>query len=141
MTKAVSFYRDILGLEVTFDDYHDPQAIAALFGYHAPILHSVVVGCPDGSEIELVQFESPRGRAAVEREAADAGLLSINLRVVDIEALVSRLRSSGYAPSSGIVEQTLPDGGTIKVSICPAPDAVTIILVELPDGRGTLASR
>ena len=91
LSEAVHYFRDLLGLSVTFDDYHDPAAISALFGYPEPRLHSVIVSCPDGSEIELVEFESPRGRTDLRREAADAGLLSINLRVSGIEAIVERL--------------------------------------------------
>lgn len=140
MAAAVTYYRDLLGLRVTFDAYHDPAAIAALFGVPDPRLHAVVVGCPDGSELELVEWEQPRGRPVVPREARDAGILSVNLRVTGIEDLVARLASSGYPSSSGIVPQSLPDGGTIKVAICPAPGGVTIILVELPEGRGGLGA-
>lgn len=139
LKETARYYRDLLGLKVTFDDYHDPAAISALFGYAKPVLHSIVVSCPDGSEIELVEFESPRGRPPVQREAADAGLLSINLRVEGIEAIVERLRGAGYPPYSGIVPQTLPDGGIIKVAVCRAPDGVRIILVDL-QGRASLAS-
>lgn len=139
MTETVHYYRDLLGLSVTFDDYHDPAAISALFGYPEPVLHSVIVSCPDGSEIELVEFESPRGRALVGREPADAGLLSINLRVTGIAAIAERLRYAGYEPHSDIVPQTLPDGGVIKVAVCRAPDGVTLILVDL-QGRESLAS-
>jgi catechol 2,3-dioxygenase-like lactoylglutathione lyase family enzyme len=140
MDEAVRYYRDLLGLKVTFDDYHDPAAIAQLFGYQEPRVHSVVVSCPDGSEIELVEFERPRGRPLVEREAADAGILSLNLRVTGIEAIIDRLVAGGYEPSSTIVPQTLPDGGVLKVAVCRAPDGVAIILVELPPGRGSLAA-
>ena len=138
MTHAVAYYRDLLGLRVTFDDHHDPAAISALFGVPDPRMHAVVVGCPDGSEIELVEWEQPRGRPIVPREPRDAGILSVNLRVTGIEDLVARLAAGGYPSSSGIVPQTLPDGGVIKVAICPAPGGVTIILVELPEGRAGL---
>src|SRR5262245_12309816 len=117
MLDTVRYYRDLLGLAVAFDDYDDPAAISAVFGYYTPVLHSVVVSCPDGSEIELVEFESPRGRSLVQREPADAGLLSINLRVEGIGAIVERLRGAGYQPYSEIVPQTLPDGGVIKVAV------------------------
>jgi hypothetical protein len=36
------------------------------------------------------------------------------------------------------VPQTLPDGAIIQVQVCRAPDGVTIILVELPEGRDRL---
>jgi hypothetical protein len=127
-------------LTVTFDDYHDPAAISLLFGYDEPRLHAIVVTCPDGSEIELVEFEQPRGRSPVMREAADAGLLSVNLRVRDIRAIVDRLRAAGYPPRSDLVRQILPDGGAITVAVCRGPDDVTLILVELPEGRESLGA-
>ena len=138
MADAVAFYRDLLGLTVTFDDYHDPAAISGLFGYAEPVVHAVVVGLPDGSEIELVEFERPRG-TPVRRAAGDPGLMAVNLLVDGVDELVARLTAGGYPPSSVIVPQTLPDGGQIRVVVCPGPDDVTIILVELPPGRTSLA--
>ena len=43
MDAAVAFYRDLLGLTVTFADDHDPAAIEGLFGYPDPIVHAVVL--------------------------------------------------------------------------------------------------
>ena len=139
MVKAVQFYQDLLGLRVTFDDYHDPAAISPLFGFPDPIVHAVVVSCPDGSEIELVEFERPRG-TLVRRAPGDPGLMAVNLLVTDIEAVVGRLREGGYEPTSPVVTQTLPDGGELKVIACRAPDDVAVLLVELPPGRTSLAT-
>jgi catechol 2,3-dioxygenase-like lactoylglutathione lyase family enzyme len=138
MAEAVRYYRDLLGLRVTFDDDHDPAAISALFGYPDPQVHAVVVGCPDGTEIELVRFQRPEGRRKVDRQPADAGILSVNLRVTGLADIVRRLTAGGYPPSSPVVPQTLPDGAIIQVQVCRAPDGVTIILVELPEGRDRL---
>ena len=138
MTEAVRFYRDLLGLKVTFDDFHDPAAISSLFGVTDPVVHAVVVGCPDGSEIELVEFERPRG-AFITRSPGDPGLMAVNLLVSDLGVIVERLRAGGYEPLSPIVLQTLPDGGGIKVVVLRAPDHVSILLVELPPGRSSLA--
>lgn len=138
MDEAVAFYRDLLGLRVTFDDFHDPVAIEGLFGYPDPVVHAVVVSLPDGSEIELVEFERPRG-SPVRRRPGDPGLMAINLLVEDVAGFVERLTAGGYPPTSGIVVQTLPDGGQIRVVVCRAPDDVTVILVELPPGRSSLA--
>jgi catechol 2,3-dioxygenase-like lactoylglutathione lyase family enzyme len=140
MNDALPFWRDALGLRVTFDEYHDPEAIASLFGYEKPVVHSVVVSCPDASEIELVEFEHPRGQPAITRHAGDIGLFSINLRVTGVEGIVERVLAGGYAlTSDGVVNQVLPDGGVIKVAVVRGSDEVTVILVELPEGRGSLA--
>src|SRR6187455_3349190 len=105
LPTTVAFFRDLLGLRVTFDDDHDPAAISPLFGLPDPRVHAVVVSCPDGSELELVRFAQPQGRTSVDREPADAGILSVNLRVTGIEAIVERLRAGGYPPSSELVPQ------------------------------------
>jgi len=139
LPTTVAFFRDLLGLTVTFDDDHDPIAISALFGLDAPAVHAVVVSCPDGSEIELVQLTSEE-REVARRRPFDPGLMAVNLLVHDVDAIVARLTAAGYPPTSPIVLQTLPDGGTIRVQVCRAPDDVTIILVELPPGRTSLAA-
>jgi catechol 2,3-dioxygenase-like lactoylglutathione lyase family enzyme len=138
MARSLPFYRDALGLSVTFDDHHDPEAISALFGIESPQVRSVIVRCPDGSEIELVEYERPRGRSRSERAPNDAGLLAINLRVTEIDGLVARVLAGGYSVPSGIVDQTLPDGAVIRVAVTEGPDAETIILVQLPEGRDSL---
>jgi lactoylglutathione lyase len=138
MDRSLRFYSGALGLEVTFDDYHDPAAISALFGIDEPRVRSIVVRCPDRSEIELVEYEQPRGRSRSEREPNDAGILAVNLRVTDIEPLVARVLAGGYEVPSGIVDQVLPDGGVIRVAVTIGPDGETIILVELPEGRSSL---
>ncbi len=140
MAESVRFWRDALGLRVSFDDYHDPAAIADLFGYANPSVHSVVVSCPDGSEIELVEFEQPRG-ADSPRKAGDMGYFSLNFRVTDIDAVVSRVTDAGFAlTSKGIVDQVLPDGGVIRVAVIHGSDDVIVILVQLPEGRASLAA-
>lgn len=138
MDDALAFYRDVLGLRVTFDDLHDPAAIARLFGLVEPIVRSVIVECDDGSEIELVEFQRPRGRAVADRRMPDAGLAALNLRVAGMAAIAERIQAAGFAMTSEIVEQTLPDGAILKAAVCLGPDGVTIILVEPPAGRRSL---
>ena len=138
MARSLPFYRDALGLSVTFDDHHDPEAISALFGIESPQVRSVIVRCPDESEIELVEYERPRGRPRSERAPNDAGILAINLRVTEIDALVARILAGGYASP---VRHRGPDAP--RRSGHPGcgdrrPDGETIILVQLPEGRGSL---
>jgi catechol 2,3-dioxygenase-like lactoylglutathione lyase family enzyme len=140
MAEAVRFWRDALGLRVTFDDYHDPAAISDLFGYTDPRVHSVVVSCPDNTEIELVEFEDPRGSDSP-RGAGDIGYFSLNFRVTGIDAVVARVKAAGYSlTSNGIVDQVLPDGGVIRVAVIHGADDVIVILVQLPEGRASLAA-
>ena len=138
MDVALAFYRDVLTLRVTFDDFHEPLAISKLFGLSEPRVRSVIVECSDTSEVELVEFQRPRGKSATDRHMPDAGFAALNLRVTGMAGLVDRIVAGGFAMLSEIVEQTLPDGATLKVAVCRGPDGVTIILVEPPAGRRTL---
>ena len=138
MDRAVKFYGGVLGLKQTFDDMHDPAAIANLFHFDAPIVRSVVFETGDRSEFELVEFKNPRGRASTDREMNDAGIAALALRVTGLCSLAARIEAGGYTLLSGIVEQILPDGAVLRVAVCIGPDQVKVILVEPPAGRKSL---
>jgi catechol 2,3-dioxygenase-like lactoylglutathione lyase family enzyme len=140
MEVAIRFYRDILGLTVTFDDNHDPDAIARLFGYDEPVVRSTVLECEDRSEFELVEFKRPRGRPTTDRGMHDAGIAALALRVSGLDEIVGRVEAGGFRLSSGIVEQILPDGAILRVAVCIGPDNVKTILVQPPSGRKSLAA-
>jgi catechol 2,3-dioxygenase-like lactoylglutathione lyase family enzyme len=139
MNAAMRFYGGILRLKVTFDDMHDPQAIARLFGFAAPVVRSIVLECPDRSEFELTEYQRPKGRPTTDREMNDAGIAALALRVTGLDELVERVEAGGFALLSGIVEQVLPDGAILKVAVCLGPDSVKVILVEPPADRKSLA--
>ena len=67
-------------------------------------------------------------------------IVALALRVTGVEELVRRVEGGGFAVTSGIVEQVLPDGAILKVAVCCGPDNVTVILVEPPADRKSLAS-
>ena len=140
MDAAMRFYGDILRLKVTFDDMHDPVAIGRLFSFDAPVVHSIVLECSDRSEFELVEFQKPKGRTTTDRNMNDAGIAALALRVAGLDELVGRVHAGGFTLSSGVVEQTLPDGAILRVAVCCGPDNVKVILVEPPSGRKRLAS-
>ncbi|MBA3516540.1 MAG: VOC family protein [Rhizobiales bacterium] len=137
---SLRFYRDILRLSATFDDFHDSLAIARLFGFAEPRVRSAILECADRSEFELVEFQQPRGRQTTDQGMNDAGIVALALRVRNLVELVGRVEAGGLTISSGIVEQILPDGAVLRVAVCTAPDGVRIILVEPPEGRRSLGA-
>jgi catechol 2,3-dioxygenase-like lactoylglutathione lyase family enzyme len=138
MDAAMLFYGDILRLKVTFDDMHDPVAIGRLFDFEKPVVRSIVLECADRSEFELIEYRQPKGRSTTDRKMNDAGISALALRVAGVEELVGRVEAGGFVVTSGIVEQTLPDGAILKVAVCRGPDNVTVILVEPPADRKSL---
>ena len=140
LDKSIVFFGDTLRLRQTFDDMHDPNAIQALFGFHEPVVRSAVFECPDGSEFELTQYIDPKGRLINDREMNDVGLVALALRVNGLTDLVRWVEDAGYEFLSGIVEQILPNGATLRVAVCVGPDQVKVILVEPPMGRKSLGA-
>jgi catechol 2,3-dioxygenase-like lactoylglutathione lyase family enzyme len=137
MDRALAFYRDLLGMTVTFDAEHDPGSIRTLLGIPDARVRSVVVSCPDGSEIELAEYLS--GAASImPRRFAEPGINLLSLRVEGIEELIDRLEQAGYAFTSPLVRQPLLDGRLVKVAVCLGPDATPVTLTELPDERRSL---
>ena len=138
MQNALGFYRDLLGLRITFDQIHDPEMAQQLTGYVRPDVRAVVLEAPDGTEIELAEFRRPRGRTRASYEWADAGINSVTFRVADLAGLVANLSEAGIRFMSEIVTQELDDGAKVKVVYCYGPDDVVITLGEMPVGRRTL---
>jgi catechol 2,3-dioxygenase-like lactoylglutathione lyase family enzyme len=138
MAEALRFYRDLLGMHVTFDAQHDPASLESLLQMPSPKVRSVVVACPDGTEIELAMFLDPTSARRLRRRFDEPGINLISFRVHAIDQLVERITAAGYRFTSAVVSQPLPDGAIAKVAVCRGPDQVAITLTELPEGRQSL---
>lgn len=139
METSLAFYRDLLGMRVSYAWEHDPGTLRALTGYPDPQAAAAVLECPDGTEIELVEFRRPLGLERVEKRWHDAGLSFAAFKVTGIEGLVDRLLRAGVRFNGDVVHQRLDDGAVVKVVYCFAPEGTSITLVELPPARQTLA--
>jgi lactoylglutathione lyase len=140
MEASLRFYRDLLGLEVSHAWEHDRDTLRSLTGYEDPAGKAAILGCPEGTEIELVEFHRPRGLDHVEKRWEDAGLSFAAFRVSDIGAVVDRLRAAGIRFNGDVIDHRQEDGSIVKVVYCFAPEGTTITLVELPPGRRTLGA-
>jgi catechol 2,3-dioxygenase-like lactoylglutathione lyase family enzyme len=135
MAESLHFYRDLLGLQVTYTWDHDPETLSRLTGYHQPHARAAILECSDGTELELVEFQRPRGSDKAEKRWHDAGISFIAFKVNGIEALVERLKAAGVPFNGDVVHHTLEDGNVVKVVYCFAPEGTTVTFTE-----GTLPS-
>lgn len=138
MDNGLDFFRDTLGMRVTFDAIHDVASLETLLGIDAPHVRSVIVACPDDTEIELAQFLNADPGPCPIRPFDQPGINLLSLKVIGIAELVERITAAGYTFTSPIVSQPLPDGSVAKVAVCRGPDGVAITLTELPEGRTSL---
>lgn len=139
MTTSLRFYRDLLGLKVTYAWDHNADTLSKLTGYQQPQARAAILECPDGTELELVEFQRPRGSSHATKRWHDAGISFIAFKVTNVDALVERLKAAGVSFNGDVVHHTLEDGAVVKVVYCFSPEGTTVTFTELPAGRQKLA--
>src|SRR3989304_5349783 len=101
MDRSVAFYRDLLGLEVTW------SSDAAGVRFEGAVADAVT-GCPGTSQrivfmrtgedlVELVEY-TPTGREQVDNKASDSGAMHVCFRTDDIDDLYRRRVAAGGRP-------------------------------------------
>jgi catechol 2,3-dioxygenase-like lactoylglutathione lyase family enzyme len=94
MEKAVEFYRDVIGMEITMDREFDlPLAqITGLEGARARIVHMRF----GESVVELFDYKHPQGRERrTDHRQADYGLTHIGFMVEDFQSTYQDLKAKG----------------------------------------------
>jgi catechol 2,3-dioxygenase-like lactoylglutathione lyase family enzyme len=117
MEEAVVFFRDLLGFTLADRDTHDPKQLGPLLAMDAPDVPVAIVTCPDGTEIELLEFRSPRGEQAVSRRFEDVGISVVTVIVDDVTAMTERLAAHGYRAQGSIVPFVGQDRDLLAVHV------------------------
>jgi methylmalonyl-CoA/ethylmalonyl-CoA epimerase len=118
LDKAISLYRDVLGLELAeIEVVPEQQVRTAIFGHG---LGRVELICPTSADTGVAKFLEKRGE----------GLHHICLEVEDIEATMAALKAKG-APL--IDQEPKPGAGGAKVAFIH-PKGCHGVLIELRQG-------
>jgi catechol 2,3-dioxygenase-like lactoylglutathione lyase family enzyme len=148
LEKAVEFYRDGLGLEVSGEpgDATGNAALLDMFGLpDAHIRWQIARPAGMMSGVEIVEISDAGGRP-LDRQIQDAGAFSLIVFVRDIDATLARVRNLGAeVVSTGDVPATLPFGPqtTAKMVVVKDLDDHFIELVEpeqMPDTQAPASS-
>jgi catechol 2,3-dioxygenase-like lactoylglutathione lyase family enzyme len=94
MDKAIAFYRDVIGMEKTFDREFDAPItrLTSLPDVRVRVVHMKL----GGSAVELFEYKQPRGRPpAREHRQNDFGLTHIGFLVDDFWGTYQRLVDKG----------------------------------------------
>ena len=97
LPRSLAFYRDVLGMEVLFEQEKEGGYLAAIVGYpdaHVRMAHLAFPG--DDHRLELFEYVAPEPRGEP-GEPRDVGITHVCLRVDDVDALVDRLQRAGAA--------------------------------------------
>ena len=135
LDRAVHFYRDGLGLEVSGEpgDATDNLPLRNMFGL--PDAHiRWQIARPGGmmTGVEIVEISGAGGHA-LDRRVQDPGAVSLIAFVRDIDATLARLKAQGTPiVSTGDVPATLPfgPGTTAQMVVVRDPDGHFVELVE-----------
>jgi catechol 2,3-dioxygenase-like lactoylglutathione lyase family enzyme len=127
--RALSFWRDGLGLTVLFDHVFTGDW-PTLFDATSDTLRSIFLGdlgAPDTGIVELVVFDDP----APERESMagpSAGFFLISLNR-EVEPTLGRLTDLGFADDARQIAVPAPHGKQVQMAVVTAPDGVRVELI------------
>ena len=128
LATSLPFYRDLLGLEVWWDQVEEGPFVEAVTGVAGARIHTVKLRAPNGVSIELLQYLNTPTPVPPLTHSNDVGCNHVALQVRDLDALYER------AVEQGIRFNTAPlvaAGGNAKVTYCRDPEGVLVELVEI----------
>jgi len=132
LDRSVSFYRDLLGCQVSAPVRAEGPFFEAITGVPGCQIDVSFARLPD-HVIELLCYRHPPGRVSTLR-ACDPGFMHICLKVEDLERVISLVRSAGFQAVGPLqVAQGGPVDG-LKVVYVRDPDGVVLELIEEPPG-------
>jgi catechol 2,3-dioxygenase-like lactoylglutathione lyase family enzyme len=127
--RALSFWRDGLGLEVLFDHVFAGDW-PTLFDARTETLRSIFLGdpsAPDTGIVELVVFDNPAPqRESIAGPAAGFFLVSLNR---DVEPTMRRLTDLGFGDDVRQIVVPAPHGKQVQMAVITAPDGVRVELI------------
>jgi catechol 2,3-dioxygenase-like lactoylglutathione lyase family enzyme len=139
MQRSRAFYREVLGFREVADREVFGEAYEKLFGTFGVRLHAVRMQLGD-EFIELMQFQTPRGRPLpVDSRSNDRWFQHVAIIVSDMEKAYAHLREHrvGYASTA---PQRLPDwnpnAGGIEAFYFRDPDHNNLEVLAFPPGKG-----
>lgn len=126
MERSLSFYRDLLGLELIFDsDLDDIPALNAVVGMDKARGRVTWLRAGD-TMIELWQWDHPEGRSLPDDyRPADRGVTHYALETDDVDELYQRIVAAGYPANSEPL-----DLGLHKTTYVRGPDGEIIEILE-----------
>lgn len=135
LDRSLAFYRDVLGMEVVFEQEKRGGYLADIVGYrdaHVRMAHLEFPG--GGHRVELFEYLHPTAQGDP-GEPRDVGITHVCLAVDDIDALFERVVAAGASPlSQPVLVDTGANAGGRGVYVRD-PDGVLLELFQPPEGR------
>lgn len=143
MSRALGFYRDLLGMEVVetkgADSDWSPEEEARWHIYHETVcgipgarIQAVFLRAVDGTHLELIEYKQPRVDPPSRRRLSDPGVAIVPFACNDSAAVVEQLRTAGVEVIHDPVRYVL-NGVTSYTTYLYDPDGNALCLFEVVD--------
>lgn len=126
MDRAITFYRDVVGLRLRFDETEEHLGDDGVGGWKRRGVYFETDAGPHGPFLVLDQQLSrePFGEPA---QFLQVGVHHVAFSVDDVDAVVARARTHGFEVfveplDSGSVTYGLPPGGTVRTALVRDPE-------------------
>ena len=95
LNEAVTFYRDVVGLDVLSEYERQGEGVDQVIGYQNAHLRATTLGFRDDHILELIQYVHPRSAARPTEERSVLGAAHLAFQVDDIQATFEELSAGG----------------------------------------------
>ncbi len=131
LARSLSFYRDLLGMDVLWERVYEEEYVRTLVGYPTLKLLCAYLEMPGSPvKIELLEYQNvPREQGELRR--ADPGNAHLALSVTDLDGLCRRLKEAGVKFVSEPVVSTAGHYLKTKTVYVCDPDGISVQLLEL----------
>jgi catechol 2,3-dioxygenase-like lactoylglutathione lyase family enzyme len=127
LERSLQFWRDVLGFELSHTAHQTGELAEEITGVTGAEIKLAVLKTPSGHKIELLEYLAPPNRKRTDIRPCDVGHLHVALLVNDLDAILEKIRGSGWksagkpqilktGPNAGkrVVYVRDPDGATIE---------------------------
>jgi catechol 2,3-dioxygenase-like lactoylglutathione lyase family enzyme len=128
MDRALSFYRDVLGMEVVFETLISGESFDAVLHAKRKQEGRVVGGLLGGLMVELLSLGAGAPDQKPPRRGV-TGLHNVSLSVPDLDDAHRRITDAGYTSDQAPFEI-----GRVRMFFVKDPDGTPVEFIELPGG-------
>jgi len=125
--KSLHFYRDLLGFRIKIDALEQGDFIDTILGLKNVKVRTIKMFAPDGNFIELLSYQSHKGRKMENKEIFGIGASHVAYTVANLDKEYQRLKEKGV---QFIAPPQVSPNKKANVAFCYDPDGVPVELVE-----------
>ncbi|SPM30610.1 VOC family protein [Mycobacterium terramassiliense] len=128
MDRALTFYRDVLGMDIVFETLISGEPFDAVLHASRKQEGRVVGGLLGGLMVELLSLGASPTETKPARRAI-TGIHNVSLSVTDLDDTYRRITAAGHR-----ADQEPFEIGGVRMFFVKDPDGTPVEFIELPDG-------